>query len=260
PFLTEYFYYGEVAFGIALSVLFAALAVYLTAASLRLGTSIMASAAAIVAALATYQIAIGFILAGFVIVSVVDACADAGPILVRKIGVRAAAFALGMVAYGLCLVALRAIHPAVGSGRAFNPGGAGIGERLDGLGQAIMYAVAPPAGIVTAPVAAVCGMLVGCGVIVLVIGVGRQHGRFAGVAAGVLLGCALAAACAPAVLGRTPWLAARLLSASSLVFAGLAVACLPAAQSWRRRAWIACTGILLLGYVAADTSILFDQR
>jgi hypothetical protein len=260
PFLTEYFYYGEVAFGIVLSVLFAALATYLTAAGLRLGTSIIASAAAIVAALATYQVAIGFIVAGFTLASVMDACAEAGPILRRRIAVRAAAFALGTGAYGLCLVALRAFQPAVGSGRAFNPGGAGLGERLEALGPAILHALAPPDGIVAAPVAAISGILVCCGVIVVGIDIARRHRRLAAVASAVLLACALAAACAPSVLGRTPWLAVRLLSASSLVFAALAVACLPAPGSWRRHAWMACAAILLLGYVAADASILFDQR
>jgi hypothetical protein len=249
-----------VAFGIALSVLFAALAVYVTAASLRLWTSIIASAAAIVAALATYQVAIGFIVAGFILASVMDACAEAGPVVRRQITVRAAAFALGTGAYGLCLVALRAMHPAVGSGRAFSLGGMGPGERLEGLGQAILHAVAPPDGIVTAPVAAISGILVCCGVIMLVIGIARRHGRLAGIAAATLLGCALAAACVPTVLGRTPWLAVRLLSAASLVFAALAVACLPAPGSWPRHAWMACAGILVLGYVPADTSILFDQR
>lgn len=260
PFLTEYFYYGEVAFGIVLSVLFAALAVYLTASGLRPGTSIAASAAATVASLATYQVAIGFIVAGFVLASVMDAGAQAVPTLRRQIAVRAAALVLGTGAYGLCLVALRAIHPVVASGRAFGPGGADVGERLDGLAQAIVYALAPPAGIVAAPVAVVSGILVCCGAVVVGTAIARRHGLLVAVAAAALLGCALAVACAPSVLGRTPWLAVRLLSASSLVFAAMAVACLPATGSWRRRIWMTCAGILLLGYVAADASILFDQR
>ena len=260
PFLTEYFYYGEVAFGIALSVLFASLAVYLTAAGPRPGMSVIAAAAATVAALATYQVAIGFIVAGFILASVMDACAQAGPILRRQIAVRVGACAVGTGAYGLCLVVLRAIHPAVASGRAFSPGGMGLGERFTALGQAVLHALAPPDGILAAPVAAISGFLVGCGVVVIVIGIARRYGPLAAVAAAALLGCALAAACAPSVLGRTPWLAVRLLSASSLVFAALAVACLPATGSWRRNAWMACAAILLLGYVAADASILFDQR
>jgi hypothetical protein len=260
PFLTEYFYYGEVAFGIALSVLFAALAVRLTAAGLRLRTSIVASATAVVAALATYQVAIGFILAGFILASVIEACAEAGPILRRQIGARTASFVLGTGIYGLCLLALRWMHPAVGGGRAFSPGGAGLGERLEGLGQAVLSAVAPPDGIVAAPVAAISGILVACGVVVIGIGVGRQYGRLAAIAVAVLVACALAAACAPSALSRTPWLAPRLLSPSALVFATLAVACFPDTRSWRRHVWIACAGILVLGYVAADASILFDQR
>ena len=58
PFITEYFYYGEVAFGIALSVLLAALAVRVTAIGLPPRTSIIASATAVVAALAAYQVAL----------------------------------------------------------------------------------------------------------------------------------------------------------------------------------------------------------
>jgi hypothetical protein len=260
PFLTEYFYYGEVAFGIALSVLFAALAVRLTDAAVRPGTSIIASAIAIVAALATYQVTIGFIIAGFILASAMEACTEAGPTLRRQIGVRTASFVLGTGVYGLCLLALRSIRPSVGDGRVFSPGGMVFGERLEALGQAILRALAPPEGIVAAPVAAISGVLVACGVIVIVIGIGRRYGRLAAVAAGLLVACALAAACAPSVLSRTPWLAPRLLSPSALVFATLALACLPQTPSWRRHVWMACAGILVLGYVAADASILFDQR
>ena len=260
PFITEYFYYGEVAFGLALSVLLAALAVRLTAPGLPLRTSIIASATAVVAALATYQVAIGFIVAGFILASVMEASAEAGPTLRRQIGVRTASFVLGTGAYGLCLLVLRLMHPAVQAGRAFSPGGAGLGGRLEGLWSAILQALAPPDGIVAAPVAAISGILVACGIVVIIIGIGRRYGRFAAIAAFALVACALAAACAPAVLAKTPWLAPRLLSASSLVFATLAVACLPEPPSWRRQVWMACAGILVLGYVAADASILFDQR
>lgn len=260
PFLTEYFYYGEVALGIALSVLFAALAVRLTDAALPLRTSIVGSAIAIVAALATYQVTIGFIIAGFILATAMEACGETGPILRRQIGVRAAAFALGTGIYGLCLLVLRSMHPAVGSGRVFSPGATGLGERLEGLGHAILRALAPPDGIVATPVATISGILVACGVIVIVVGIGRRYGRLASIAAGLLVACALAAACAPSVLSRTPWLAPRLLSPSALVFATLAVACLPQISSWRRHVWMACAGILVLGYVAADASILFDQR
>ena len=157
PFITEYFYYGEVAFGIALSVLLAALAVRLTAPGLPLRTSIIASATAVVAALATYQVAIGFIVAGFILASVMEASAEAGPTLRRQIGVRTASFVLGTGAYGLCLLVLRLMHPAVQAGRAFSPGGAGLGGRLEGLWSAILQALAPPDGIVTTPVAAISG-------------------------------------------------------------------------------------------------------
>src|SRR5882757_1891211 len=153
PFLTEYFYYGEVAFGIALSVLFAALAVRLTDAALRLPTSIVASATAVVATLATYQVAIGFIIAGFILASAMEARAAAGPTLRRQIGVRAASFILGTGVYGLCLLALRAMRPAVGDGRVFSPGGTSFGESLEGLGQAMLRALVPPDGIVATPVA-----------------------------------------------------------------------------------------------------------
>jgi hypothetical protein len=260
PFLTEYFYYGEVALGIALSVLFAALAVRLTDAALPLRTSIVASAIAVVAALATYQVTIGFIIAGLILASAMEACAEAGPTLRRQIGVRTAAFVLGSGIYGLCLLALRLMRPAVADGRVFSPGGTGLGERLEGLGHAILRALVPPDGIVATPVAVISGILVACGVIVIVVSIGRRYGRLAAITAGLLVACALAAACAPSVLSRTPWLAPRLLSPSALVFATLAVACLPQIPSWRRHAWMACAGILVLGYVAADASILFDQR
>jgi len=145
PFLTEYFYYGEVAFGIALSVLFAALAVRLTDAALRLPTSIVASATAVVATLATYQVAIGFIIAGFILASAMEARA-ASPTLRRQIGVRTASFVLGSGIYGLCLLVLRSMRPVVGDGRVFSPGGTSFGERLEGLGQAILRALVPPDG------------------------------------------------------------------------------------------------------------------
>jgi hypothetical protein len=260
PFLAEYFYYGEVAFGIALSVLFAALAVRLTGAGLRPRTSIVASATAVVAALATYQVAIGFILAAFILATAMEACAKASPILWRQIGIRTASFVLGTGTYGLCLLVLRSMHPAVGSGRAFSPGGASLGERLEGLGYAVLRALAPPDGIVAAPVAAISGILVVWGVVGIGIGIGRRYGRLAAIAASMLVACAFTAACVPSVLPRTPWLAPRLLSPSTLVFATLAVACFPDTRSWRRYVWIACAGILVLGYVAADASILFDQR
>jgi hypothetical protein len=259
PFLTEYFYYGEVALGIALSVLFAALAVRLTDAALPLRTSIVASAIAVVAALATYQVTIGFIIAGFILASAMEAYA-ASSTLRRQIGVRAASFVLGAGIYGLCLLVLRSMRPAVGDGRVFSPGGTAFSERLEGLSQAILHALVPPDGIVATPVAAISAILVAGGVIVIVIGIGRRYGRLAAIAAGLLLACALAAACAPSVLSRTPWLAPRLLSPSALVFAALALACLPHAASWRRQVWMAGAGILLLGYIAADASILFDQR
>jgi hypothetical protein len=260
PFLTEYFYYAEVAFGITLSVLLAALAVRLTTADLRFGPSILASATAVVAALATYQVAIGFIVAGFILASVMEAGTEPGPPLRRRIVIRGAALALGTGFYGLCLLVTRIMYPAVASGRAFRPGGVGFGDRLEALGQAMSHALMPTEGIVTAPVAAISGALVVCGLASIGIRIRRRRGWLASIAAVVLIGCALAAACMPSVLSRTPWLAPRLLSPSTLVFAALAVACYPGAPSWRRQAWIGCAMILLLGYVAADTAILFDQR
>jgi hypothetical protein len=213
PFLTEYFYYGEVAFGIALSVLFAALAVRLTKVGLHPTMSIFASAAAGAAALATYQVAIGFILAGFMLASAMEAGSDAAPTVWRQIAARTASFLLGTGIYGLGLVALRSLHPAVAGGRAFSSGGVGLGDRLAGLGDAILRALAPPDGIVAAPVAAISGILVAGGIVVIGTGIGRRYGHLAAIAAGVLMACALA------VLSKTPWLAPRLLSPSALVFA-----------------------------------------
>jgi hypothetical protein len=219
-----------------------------------------AAAGAMVAALATYLVAIAYIVAGFILACVMEAGVEAGPRWLRRAGVRAAALALAAVVYAVCLLVLRSLQPAVAGGRAFSPGGVALGERLQALGQTVLRALVPPDGIVATPVAAISAVLVACGIVVICIGVGRRHGRLAAVAAGALVAGALAAACVPAVLPRTPWLATRLFSAASLVFAALAVACLPALPSWRRRAWMAGAGILVLGYVAADAAILFDQR
>ena len=260
PFLTEYFYYAEVAFGIVLSVLFAALAVRLTSTDLGVKTSIVASAATIVAALATYQAALGFVLASFILASAMEACAEPTPLLQQRIRIRTASLVLGASGYALCLLLLRFTHPAVASGRAFSFGGTELGERLAGIGQAVVLALAPPGGIVTTPVAATSAILVACGTIAIGIKVWRRHGRFVAAVTGGLVVSAIALACSPVVLARTPWPAFRLLSPSALVFASLAVACYPKAPSWSRRVWMASAFILALGYIAADASILFDQR
>lgn len=260
PFLTEYFYYAEVAFGMALSVLLAALALRLTTADLRFGSSVLASAVAVMAALATYQVAIGFIVAGFIFASVMEVATFAEPRLRRQISIRSAALVLGTGFYGLCLILTRIMHPAVDSGRAFRPSGASFIDRLEALGQAMSQALRPAEGIVTTPVAAISGVLVVFGLASIGIRIRRQRGWLWSIAAVVLIVCALAAACLPSVLPQTPWLAPRLLSPSALVFATLAVACYPGIPSWRRQAWIGCAAILILGYVAADTAILFDQR
>lgn len=105
PFFAEYFYYGEVSFGLALSVLFAALSVQLTSSERTSARGTAFAGASIFAALATYQVAIGFVLAGFLL-----ATALAGDRLFgRAVLHRACALIGGCAAYALSLVILRGL-------------------------------------------------------------------------------------------------------------------------------------------------------
>ena len=230
PFLTEYFYYGEVSFGIALSVLFAAISVWLVARERLSFVASVASSAAVFAALATYQTAIGFILSGFLIETACEARKGDG-ILGRAGLHRAAALIAGCATYGLSLLVLRGLRQAVAGGRAFSEGGASFGERLHALGQAALSALVPNQGILATPVAATSIFLATCGLLALATGAWRRRGPLTAFAASGLAALALVVACIPSVLSPTPWLATRLLSPSTFVFAALAVSSLPARQS-----------------------------
>lgn len=151
PFATEYFYYGEVAFATVLAVFFASVAVW---SAFRARPSLISrcvAVGAVLLALGDYQITIGHIAAGGLLVLAARlARGDKAPgaellAVARSAGV----LALGVILYLLCLVATRFLFPAAAAGRAFPRHVPDIAQKLEAVGDAIGFALWPPPGLVS---------------------------------------------------------------------------------------------------------------
>jgi hypothetical protein len=140
PFATEYFYYGEVTFATVLAVFFAASAVW---SAYRAPPSLIwrcAAAGAIVLALGNYQVVIGHIAAGGLLVLAAELCGNDSTskwdfaIRLGSFLRRTAALVAGFIIYLGCLVLTKHLFPEVASGRAFRAGVPDFSERLHALG------------------------------------------------------------------------------------------------------------------------------
>jgi glucosyltransferase GtrII-like protein len=262
PFATEYFYYGEVAFATVLAVFFASVAVW---SAFRAPPSLVSrcvAVGAVLLALGDYQITIGHIAAGGLLVLAARLArgdkAQGAELLAfaRSAGV----LALGVILYLLCLVATRFLFPAAAAGRAFPGHVPDFAAKLDAVGGAIGFALWPPNGIVAPAVSLLTLLALALCLAALVRSALAARGLLQALAVALAVGAAILCAACAALIGDVVWLVPRLLSPIALCVAGLAAIGFRRLAGQVRLGLAAAVAIVLLGYLGADASILFDQR
>ena len=265
PFATEYFYYGEVTFATVLAVFFAALAVW---SAYRTPPSWLwrsVSIAAVVLALGNYQVVIGHIAAGGLLVLVADLCvrssaseSDLSVLLCRFLR-RTAVLLAGFAVYVLCLISTRYLFPAVASGRAFRSSAPDFFQKLHTLGDAMRFCLLPPQAISpTTSIVAILALVLS--IFLLLRMTLRRRDYVAALVAALAVVAATACAAIAPLIGDTASLAPRLLSPIALCVAALGVIGFRSAFAQVNLCLVAAFVIIIAGYVGADASILFDQR
>lgn len=266
PFATEYFYYGEITLATVLAILCAALALWSAYRAPPSPIWRCVTVGAVVLALGNYQIVIGHIAAGGLLVLVARLCTgDNAPksdlaTLLGSFLRRTAIVAAGVLVYVACLVLTRYLVPAATSGRAFRSSLPDLSQKLCAVGPAIGFSLVPPPGVVptTASVVTIAALIL-CILLVLRILLQKRDPASTVVAA---LAMALATGCAAcaSLIGNVTWLAPRLFSPIALCIAALGVIGFRSAPAAPKFALAAAFIIVVAGYVGADASILFDQR
>jgi hypothetical protein len=266
PFATEFFYYGEVTFATILAVFFAALAVW---SAYRAPSSWLwrfASAGAVVLALGNYQVVIGHIVAGGLLVLVADLCvcdrtstSDLSVSLSRFLR-RTAVLVAGFAVYVLCLISTKYLFPAVASGRAFRVGSPDLSQKLHALGAAMQFSLLPPQGIIPTTTSIVAVLALVLSIFLLLRMTLQRRGSIAALVATLAVVAAIACAAIAPLIGDAAWLAPRLLSPIALCIAALGVIGFRSACAKLNLYLVAAFAIVIAGYVGADASILFDQR
>jgi hypothetical protein len=264
PFATEYFYYGEVTFATVLAVFFAALAVW---SAYRAPPSWLwrsVSIGAVVLALGNYQVVIGHIATGGLLVLVADlsiserASKSDLTVLLSRFLRRTAVLLAGFAVYVLCLISTKYLFPAVASGRAFRSSSLDLFQKLHALGAAIQFSFLPPQGIIAPTTSIMAILALALSIFLLLRMTLQRRGSIAALVA-ALAATMVCTTIAP-LLGDVAWLAPRLLSPIALGIAGLGVIGFRSAFAKLNRCLVAAFAIIIAGYVGADASILFDQR
>ncbi|MBH5397407.1 glucosyltransferase domain-containing protein [Bradyrhizobium sp. CNPSo 4010] len=258
PFATEYFYYGEVAF-------VTVLAVFCAAIGCMERLSCAALFGAVVLALGNYQVVIGHIAAGSLLVLVADLCLCDGAsksdlsVLLSRFLRRTAVLLAGLTVYVLCLISTKYLFPAVASGRAFRASSLELFQRLRTLGAAVASSFLPPQGIIpTASIVAVLALVLS--IFLLLRATLQRRDSSAALVAALAIVAALVCATIAPLIGDIAWLAPRLLSPIALWIAALGPIGFRCAFAKLNLCLVAAFAIVIAGYVGADASILFDQR
>ncbi|WP_420971386.1 glucosyltransferase domain-containing protein [Bradyrhizobium sp. B120] len=266
PFATEYFYYGEVTFATVLAIFLAALAVW---SAYRAPPSLIwrcATVAAVVLALGNYQIVIGHVAAGGLLVLVArvstgDRVATSDlPALLGSFMRRTAVLLVGFAAYLVCLRLTKYLYPAVTSGRAFRSGLPDFSGKLQAAGSALRYCFLPPPGVVPTTISVVTIVALTLCVVLLLRRTLQRRNALAALAAALAVAAAVICATAPSLIGDVAWLAPRLLSPIALCVAALGLIGFRSASTGLNFYLTAVFAVVVIGYVGADASILFDQR
>jgi hypothetical protein len=266
PFATEYFYYGEVTFATVLAVFFAALAVW---SAYRAPPSWLwrsASIGAVVLALGTYQVVIGHIAAGGLLVLVADLCvcdnaSKSGlSILLSRFLRSTAVLVAGFAVYVMCLISTKYLFPAVASGRAFRASSPDLSQKLHTVGAAMQFCLLPPQGIIPTTTSILAVLALVLTIVLLLRMTVQRRGHIAALVAALAVVVAMACAAAAPLIGDVAWLVPRLLSPIALCVAALGVIGFRSAFAKLNLCLVAAFAIIIAGYVGADASILFDQR
>lgn len=266
PFATEYFYYGEVTFATVLAIFSAALALW---CAYRAPPSLIwrcATVAAVVLALGNYQIVIGHIAAGGLLV--LAACLPTGdrvatsdlPALLGSFMRRTAVLVVGFFAYLACLLLTKDLYPAAVSGRAFRSGMPDLSDKLQAAGAAIKYDFLPPPGVVPTTISIVTMAALTLCVFLLLRRTLQRRSEIAAFVAALAAAAAVSCAAFPSLIGDAASMAPRLLSPIALCVAALGLIGLRSASTRLKVYLTAAFAVVVMGYVGADASILFDQR
>nr|WP_283844173.1 glucosyltransferase domain-containing protein [Bradyrhizobium sp. BR 10289] len=266
PFATEYFYYGEVTFATVLAVFFAAVAVW---SAYRAPPSCFWRSVAIGAvalALGNYQVVIGHIAAGGLLVLVADLCVcgraskSKFSVLLSRFLRRTSLLLAGFAVYLLCLITTRYLFPAIASGRAFRAGSPDVFQKLHALGAAMQFSFLPPQGLIPTTLSVLAILALGLSIVLLLRATLQRRGNVAALIAALAVAVAMACSAMAPLIGDTAWLAPRLLSPVALCIAAIGVIGFRSAFARLNLCLGAAFGVIITGYLGADASILFDQR
>lgn len=266
PFATEYFYYGEVTLATVLAVFFAALAVWSAYRAPPSWIWRCVTILAVVLALGNYQVVIGHIAAGGLLVLVANLCngdSASKPNLSDLLGNflrRTSILVAGFSVYVLCLILIRYLFPAVASGRAFRSSSPDLSQKLHALDAAMAFCFRPPQGIIPTTISFVTILVLALSVLLVLRTTLQQRSGIAALVAALAVVAAIACAAMAPLIGDTAWLAPRLLSPIALCIAALGVIGYRSAVAKPRLCLTVAFTITVAGYVGADASILFDQR
>ncbi len=225
-----------------------------------------AAVVAVVLALGSYQIVISHIAAGGLLVlaaklSTGDDASKADCALQLRDFVRSTAvLVIGLIIYVLCLLLTKYLFPAAASGRAFRANLPSFYDKLDAVGPAMKFALLPPQGIVPTTISIVTVLALATSVFLLAQATLQKRGVMATLVAVSAIALAIACAAAASLIGGVVWLVPRLLSPIALCIAALGVIGFRHARAEAKVGLVAAFTVAIVGYVGADTSILFDQR
>ena len=266
PFATEYFYYGEVTFSTVMAVFCAALAVW---SAYRAPPSWLwrsASIGAVVLALGNYQVVIGHIAAGGLLVLVADLSVCDSALksdLAALLGCflrRTAVLLAGFAVYVLCLISIKLLLPAIASGRAFRSSPPDLAQKLHTLGAALQFSLLPPQGVIPTTTSMIAVLALVLGILLLLRMILQRRSNIAALVTAMAIVVAVACTAIAPLIGDVAWLAPRLLSPITLCIAALGVIGFRSAFAKLKCCLTAAFVMVVVGYVGADASILFDQR
>jgi hypothetical protein len=262
PFASEFFYFSETTLRTSLALLFASIAV--RAAFTAEGGAPRRVGAGAAAALAAgiYQLAVSYVTVtvAFRLLRLVGSAGAAHMRDPRREAAGLASLAIGFVLSAVAAYALKLVWPDIATGRMFDadPGGwatrIGFGFRIAALALFPPDSVGPPFVNGLAQFGAlVCAWLT-------LRAMAKQSSGLSSVIGALCLVGALIGSQAVFVLAAETYPTARLLSPIALFLAFIALFGYRATDE-EARPWLALgVAIVILGYVGASSTLLFEQR
>jgi hypothetical protein len=262
PFTTDIFSFPDVTLAIYLCYFVGAFAVFCFYESTSWRLCLFAGLALILA-LSIYQLVVSIAFAmlsfGFVFALLRYSGRPPNSELFRWLRV-AALLCASVIGYFIANKIVLLLTGAVPEARAKIIGLADIPTRLVMLPSALRTAFAPSQNLIPAFVAGLQLLLLIVGVTVSTVQIYRRQGLFWAALGSVCFIVCVLVALAPALAGTGVWIIPRTVASVSVVIAGTVTLAWLCLKQQAPGIFGSALALLLLGYVATDNRILFDQR